>query len=128
MTKDQVQSIVDTAVKIAVDTKLQSVGKNTSDIHNPTTIVIGGLETMSFLEADDRIRQRLTELHLPNPLESYHKGDDFTGLLNMTFTTAEVARQAAQKFQKKPLNVGRLLCHSQRNEGYTLFQTRIEWP
>ena len=70
VTKDQVQSIVDTAVKIAVDTKLQSAGKNASDVHNPTTIVIGGLETMSFLEADDRIRRRLTELHLPDPLES----------------------------------------------------------
>ena len=77
VTKEQVQSMVDTAVKTAVDTKLQSVAKVRHDSDNPATIVIGGLESMSFLEADNRIRRRLTELHLPDPLESYHKGDGF---------------------------------------------------
>lgn len=106
VTKAQVQSMVDTAVKTAVDTKPQSVGKITNDSDNPTTIVIGGLENRSFLEANDGMRRRLKELHLPEPLEAYHKGDDFTGVLFMTFTTAEAARQAVQKLQKKPLNAG----------------------
>ena len=110
VTKDEMQSMVDTAVKDAVDTKLQAATNNTSrldsDNHKPTTIVIGGLETMSSLEAESWVQRKTKEFRLSEPTQLYHKGDEFNGLLFATFTNAEAARQAVQQFQKHPSQLG----------------------
>ena len=110
VTKAEMQTLVDSAVGQAVNTKMQTMAQRseteTLDNDKPITAVFGGLDSLSFQEAEAWIRRKAKELSVPEPVDSYYKGDDFSGTLFAKFTSAEAARQAIQRFQKNTTKIG----------------------
>ena len=103
--------MVDNAVGDAVDTRMQSMKKRPetdtlSDDDKLITAVFGGLDSLTFQEAEEWITRKAKELHFPEPSESYYKGDDFSGVLFTKFTSPDAARQAIQRLQKNTTKVG----------------------
>ena len=66
VTKDQVKTLVDTAVQQSMNANIQASERraNTTTDDNDTTTVFGGLESLSLQESENWIARKLSDLHL----------------------------------------------------------------
>ena len=69
---------------------------------NATSVVVGGLGE-SFEDANRWMFDQVKKFELPAPLDTYHKGEDFKGLLFCKFPTAQAAKTTIEVFNGKAI-------------------------
>ena len=66
-----------------------------------STLLFGGLQDMTFNDAEKRVKGKIKDSNLEEPSVVYHKGDDFNGIVFAKFTTEKVAEDIAKTISTK---------------------------
>ena len=65
-----------------------------------STILFGGLQNLSFDDAQDWIKEQIKARKLEEPEIMYYKGDDYVGLVFAKFVTTKAAEDVVKKMYK----------------------------
>ena len=82
-----------------METKLSTINSKVSE--DSSTLLFGGLQDMTFSDAEKWIKGKIKENNLEEPGIVYHKGEDFSGIAFATFTSEKVAEDIARKLSAK---------------------------
>ena len=68
---------------------------------NTNVAVFGGFGDITFGAAEDWLTHKLKSLSLGSPSDTYHKGDDFKGLVFMKFANPQIVEKVVDKMSKE---------------------------
>ena len=82
-----------------MENKLSTINVKVSE--DTSTLLFGGLQDMTFNDAEKWVKCKIKEHNLEEPSVVYHKGDDFNGTVFAKFTTEKVADDIAKTISNK---------------------------
>ena len=94
-----------------LDKRMKEVEEKLSDasrkvVEDASTILFGGLQSLTFEEAQDWVIRQIKEKKVEEPEVIYFKGDKFAGLVFAKFTTTRIADDVVRKMSIAKLTVG----------------------
>ena len=94
---DRVDEMLDKRMKDLEDKLSQTALKAVEDT---STVLFGGLQGLSFGDAEAWIQEQIKERKLDDPQVVYFKGDEFAGLAFAKFETPKAAENVVKKMSK----------------------------
>ena len=82
-----------------MEAKLSTINYKVSE--DASTLLFGGLQDMTFSDAEKWVKAKIKENKFEEPTVLYHKGDEFNGIVFVEFTTEKVAEEIAKQISIK---------------------------